>query len=66
MDVKTGRIYYKDFLARYDFNYLLVRKEDALYYALAQDNHYRMFYDQDGIRVFEKKGEGAEDFAERL
>ena len=24
------------------------------------------YYDQDGIRVFEKKGEGVEDFAERL
>lgn len=66
MDVKTGQIYYKDFLARYDFNYLLVRKEDALYYALPNDPDYRMFYDQDGIRVFEKKGEGVEDFAERL
>lgn len=66
LEVRSGLLYYKDFLARYDFNYLLVRKEDALYYALPNDSDYRMFYDQDGIRVFEKKGEGAEDFAERL
>ena len=66
LEVRSGLLYYKDFLARYDFNYLLVRKEDALYYALPNDPDYRMFYDQDGIRVFEKKGEGVEDFAERL
>lgn len=65
-DVKTGRIYYKDFLARYDFNYLLVRENDALYHALPYDAGYRMVYDQDGIRLFEKVGEGIEDFTARL
>lgn len=65
-DVKAGRIYYKDFLARYDFNYLLVRQDDALYYALPHDAGYRMVYEQDGIRLFEKVGEGIEDFTTQL
>jgi len=43
--LQAGKIDYRDFLSRYDFNYLLVDENDILYYNLANDEHYECIWD---------------------
>lgn len=44
-DLKNGTLYYKDFLDRYHFNYLVVSKsEKYLYQNLLHDNDYKVVY----------------------
>lgn len=43
--LQKSHIDYRDFLSRYDFNYLLVDENDILYYNLANDEHYECIWD---------------------
>ena len=53
----NGNIYYKDFLDRYQFNYLAVSKglDHYLYSALLLDEEYEQIYDSSDVALFVKK-----------
>ncbi|MFV0636627.1 hypothetical protein [Mitsuokella sp. WILCCON 0060] len=47
-DLETATITYQDFLARYDFDYILTRKKDLMYNYLKEDPHYELVLEYDG------------------
>jgi len=53
-DLQRGRIYYQDFLSRYDFTHLLVPKGDVLYTCLPHDAGYKLIYEDADYRLFER------------
>lgn len=42
--LQKNQLYYKDFLNKYDFNYLIVFKTDTLYLQLLHDDNYEIIY----------------------
>ena len=42
--LQNNGVYYKDFLNKYDFNYLIVNKFDYLYFNLLHDDDYELIY----------------------
>ena len=53
-DMEEHKLYYKDVLRKYSFNYLLIEKHDILYLYLMQDEDYKLIYDEGDFRIFEK------------
>ena len=51
--VQKGELFYKDFLKRYPFTYLLVADNDILYVSLSHDADYQMVFEENGCRVFQ-------------
>ncbi len=54
-DLQTGRLYYRDFLAKYQFTHLIVTEYDILYIDLLNDTDYQLAYSNDSYSLFEKK-----------
>ncbi|MGN0531978.1 MAG: hypothetical protein ACI4IN_04185 [Eubacterium sp.] len=57
LDVKSGAVYYKDFVDKYDFTHLVIEKSvDAnLYTALAHDDDYRQIAENELFVLYEHK-----------
>lgn len=47
-DLETAAITCQDFLAQYDFDYILTRKKDLMYNYLKEDPHYELILEYDG------------------
>lgn len=57
LDVKSGAVYYKDFVDKYDFTHLVIEKSvDAnLYTAIAHDDDYRQIAENELFVLYEHK-----------
>ncbi len=57
MDVKNGREYYKDFLDKYGFNYIIVDKEteEILETSLSRDGDYEELYSSESTSLYKLK-----------
>ncbi len=53
--IKNGLIDYKNFLKKYDFDYLLVTPSEALYYVLDYESDYEVMYEDDAYKLYKKK-----------
>ena len=53
-DLHSSKIYYKDFLNKYDFNYLIVDQnvDRYLYLSLIHDADYKVIYESEDIVLF--------------
>ena len=54
IELQSGQLYYKDFIARYEFTHFLTCKDDILYVYLYNDPDYRLVYEDETRRLFEK------------
>jgi hypothetical protein len=52
-ELHSGKIYYKDVLNRYNFNYLLIAKDDILYNYLDYDEEYKLIYSSSYYKIYE-------------
>ncbi|MBE6161213.1 MAG: hypothetical protein E7158_03235 [Firmicutes bacterium] len=57
-DLLNGKIYYKDFLDKYDFDYLLVMERDPMYQNILHDSDYEIVYSDISLTENHKKGFG--------
>ncbi len=56
VDLKSAKLYYKDFLGKYNFNYIIVtQKEAVLSSALEHDGDYEKLYDSVGVDLYKLK-----------
>jgi hypothetical protein len=53
--LQHGRIYYRDVLDKYDFDYLLVSDEEAIYYCLDYDGDYKLIHSSSHYKIYEHK-----------
>ena len=44
VDLEAGKLYYKDLLEKYNFDYIVAEEGDALYIPLSNDREYRVMY----------------------
>ena len=52
-EVMNGKLYYKDFVNKYNFNYLIVSdREQLLRMSLKNDNDYTILLDSEEITLF--------------
>ncbi|MEQ8154551.1 MAG: hypothetical protein ABRQ25_06670 [Clostridiaceae bacterium] len=52
-DMKSGRIYYKEVLNKYNFTHLLISKNDILNTYLPYDDSYKVIYSSDEYKIYE-------------
>jgi hypothetical protein len=58
IDMKNGKVKVEDFLAKYDFDYLLVRKNVDPFYDLDSEEYETIFEDEkEHIKVLKKVGD---------
>ena len=51
--LEHGRIYYKDVLNKYDFDYLLVSDDEYIYYQLDYDADYKLIHSSSHYKIYE-------------
>lgn len=52
--LQSGRIYYKDFLNKYQFTHLILTKDDILYTLLKHDKDYHILFSNEEYTLFER------------
>ena len=52
--LQTGKLYYKEFVERYSFTHFLTYKQDLLFTYLAYDDDFKMIYQDNNYRLYEK------------
>lgn len=52
ISLRSGEIHYKDFLKRYDFTHILVRKSELLNTYLEEDDDYQVVYKDKNCRIY--------------
>ncbi len=55
VELYSGKIYYKTVLDKYNFNFLLVEKNDILYNYLDHDKDYKLIYSSGTYKVYQLK-----------
>ena len=51
LDLRSGKIYYADFFARYNFTHIITTSEDyILYEALSRDKNFRVIYESEHVK----------------
>ena len=53
-DMSTGRLYYRDFVAKYSFTHLLVNKDELLNNCLKHDSEYRVIFQDKMFLLYER------------
>jgi hypothetical protein len=51
--LEHGRIYYKEVLNKYDFDYLLVSDDEVIYYYLDYDTDYKLIHSSSHYKIYE-------------